>query len=60
MTYTPNIDLDAITAIDVHTHVEADDDHRHFSLDDELMAASAKYFKAGVNRTPSVDDLADY
>ncbi len=53
------INLDAVTAIDTHVHVE-DDGHGHHSLDDELMAASAAYFKAGVNRTPSLADIADY
>jgi uncharacterized protein len=53
------IDLDAVTAIDTHVHVE-DDGHGHHSLDDELMAASAAYFKAGVSRTPSLADIAAY
>src|SRR5699024_2282091 len=57
--YQPAIDLDTITAIDVHTHVEADD-HRHTSLDSELLDASAAYFRAPVPRTPTVADLADY
>ena len=55
--YEPAIDLDAIVAIDVHTHVEADG-HGHFSLDDELMDASAAYFKADQLRTPTLDDIA--
>lgn len=55
--YEPAIDLDAISAIDVHVHVESDD-HGHLALDDELLDASAAYFKASENRTPSVDDLA--
>jgi uncharacterized protein len=55
--YEPAIDLDAIVAIDVHTHVEADG-HGHFSLDDELMDASAAYFKADQPRTPTLDDIA--
>ncbi len=55
--YEPSIDLDAISAIDVHVHVEADG-HGHFSLDNELMDASAAYFKGSENRTPTVDDLA--
>ena len=53
------VDLDAVTAIDTHVHVE-DDGHGHHSLDDELLAASAAYFKAGVNRTPSLADIAAY
>ena len=57
--YSPTIDTDAITALDVHTHVEADD-HDHFALDDDLLAASARYFRSDDNRTPTVDDLAAY
>jgi predicted TIM-barrel fold metal-dependent hydrolase len=55
--YEPRIDLDAITAIDVHVHVESDA-HGHLSLDDELMDASAAYFKGSESRTPRVEDLA--
>jgi len=57
--YEPAIDIDAIVALDVHTHVEADD-HDHTALDQELLDASAKYFKSDDNRTPTVDDLAHY
>jgi predicted TIM-barrel fold metal-dependent hydrolase len=53
----PAIDLDAVVAIDMHTHVEADS-HGHLSLDDELMDASAAYFKADELRTPTLDDIA--
>ena len=53
------MDLDTIDAIDTHVHVEADA-YGHTSLDDELLAASEKYFRAGVNRTPTVDDIAEY
>jgi uncharacterized protein len=55
--YTPRIDIDAVVALDVHTHVEADD-HGHFSLDQELLDASAKYFRADQDRTPTVQRLA--
>jgi len=51
--------LDTLVAIDAHVHVEADG-HGHFSLDDELLAASAKYFKAEHNRTPTVEEIAGY
>lgn len=57
--YEPAIDLDAIVALDVHTHVEADD-HGHLSLDQELMDASAAYFKAGQDRTPTLDRIAEH
>lgn len=55
--YTPRVDVEAITALDVHVHVEADP-HGHLSLDQELLDASAAYFKGSENRTPTVDDLA--
>lgn len=55
--YEPAIDLAAITAIDVHVHVEADG-HGHLALDDELLDASAAYFKGAEPRTPTVEDLA--
>lgn len=57
--YEPAIDLDSIRAIDVHTHIEADD-HGHFSLDEELMDASAAYFKADQLRTPTLDQVAEH
>jgi uncharacterized protein len=55
--YEPAIELDAIDALDMHVHVESDE-HGRLSLDQELMDASAAYFKGGEPRTPSVDDLA--
>jgi uncharacterized protein len=55
--YEPRIDPGALAAIDVHVHVEQDS-HGRLSLDDELMAASARCFKAADNRTPTVTDLA--
>lgn len=56
--YVPRIDTEAITALDMHVHVEQDD-HGHLSLDDELMDASAAYFKTADNRTPTVAYLAE-
>ena len=59
--YEPRMDLDAVSALDVHVHVEAcldDHGHQHLSLDEELMDASAAYFKGAENRTPTVEDLA--
>lgn len=38
------LDLESLVAIDVHVHVEQDL-HGHYSMDDELLAAS-KYFRA--------------
>ena len=40
-------------------HIESDG-HGHFSLDDELLDASAAYFKAGQNRTPTLHEVAEY
>jgi predicted TIM-barrel fold metal-dependent hydrolase len=57
-TYTPRIDVEAVKAIDMHVHVEQDD-HGCLSLDEELMEASATYFKGSENRTPTVADLAE-
>ncbi|GAB3200122.1 4-hydroxyphenyl-beta-ketoacyl-CoA hydrolase [Nocardioides hungaricus] len=57
--YQPAIDVDALVAIDVHTHVEADDHGRH-SLDEELMAASAAYFRGDHPRTPTLDEIAEH
>jgi len=50
-------DLATLTAIDVHVHVESDG-HGHCALDDELMDASAAYFRSSENRTPTVADIA--
>ena len=52
-------DLDSLVAIDTHVHVEQDG-QGCCSLDQELLDASAKYFKGDDNRTPTVDDLAAY
>jgi len=49
----------ALTAIDVHVHVEGDG-HGHYSMDDELLAASARYFKTGGERTPAVEQIAAF
>lgn len=53
------IDLTQVAAIDTHVHVEADK-HGCFSLDDELLAASAKYFAADADRTPTLDRIAEF
>jgi hypothetical protein len=53
------IDLNSVTAIDTHVHVESDG-HGHHSLDHQLLAASAAYFKATTNRTPDIDEIAEY
>ncbi|GGU13372.1 amidohydrolase family protein [Lentzea flava] len=50
------MNIDELTAIDVHTHAEISCDG-HSSLSRELMEASAKYFKAG-HRQPTVAETA--
>jgi predicted TIM-barrel fold metal-dependent hydrolase len=53
------LDLDSLAAIDVHVHVEADE-HGHYSLDEQLRTAAAKYFK-GDPYHPTVPEIAaDY
>jgi uncharacterized protein len=49
---------ESLAAIDVHVHIEIDG-HGHHSMDDELLAASAKYFRASHNRTPALAEIAD-
>ncbi|OIJ65040.1 amidohydrolase family protein [Streptomyces mangrovisoli] len=53
------MDVAALTALDVHVHIESDD-HGHFSLDEELLDASAKYFRAGQDRTPNLTQVAEH
>src|SRR6202042_3549131 len=53
------LDVSALLGIDVHVHVESNG-HGQLSLDDELLAASAKYFKAAGDRTPTVEQIAAY
>lgn len=56
--YEPAIDLDAITAIDVHVHIEVDG-HGHASLPPDLVEAASKYFSADGPR-PDLDSIADH
>ena len=51
------MDTASLAAIDVHVHVEGDG-HGHYSMDDELLAASAAYFRSGDERTPTVEQIA--
>ncbi len=53
------MDLAALAAIDVHVHVEQDG-HGCFALDQELLDASAQYFRADHDRTPTLPAIADY
>jgi hypothetical protein len=49
---------ESLDAIDVHVHIEVDG-HGHLSLDDELLEASAKYFRADHDRAPTLEQIAD-
>lgn len=56
--YEPRIDLDAITAIDVHVHIEVDG-HGHASLPADIAEAASAYFRADGPR-PDLESIADY
>src|SRR5690349_8875252 len=56
--YEPAIDVDRLTAIDVHVHVEIDD-HGHSSLPPALVEAASKYFTTDGPR-PDLDSIAAY
>ncbi|MEO3773027.1 amidohydrolase family protein [Micromonospora sp. B9E7] len=56
--YQPAIDLDTVTAIDMHVHIEVDD-HGHASLPEPLVAAASAYFRTDGPR-PAVDAVAQY
>jgi len=52
------VDFDTVSALDVHAHVEQDA-HGHFALDQELLDASAGYFKSGEDRAPRLGAIAE-
>ncbi|MCW3492536.1 amidohydrolase family protein [Microbacterium sp. SSM24] len=56
--YEPAIDVDALTAIDVHVHIEVDG-HGHHSLPGDLVDAASTYFSADGPR-PDLDSVAAY
>lgn len=56
--YEPAIDVDALTALDVHVHIEVDA-HGHASLPPDLVEAASKYFSADGPR-PDLDSVAAY
>ena len=49
---------DSLTAIDVHVHIESDG-RGCYSLDEELLGASAKYFRADHDRSPTLEQIAE-
>lgn len=56
--YEYGIDVDALEAIDIHTHVEIDGSGR-CAYDAELAEATGRYFKLGADHLTPVDDLAE-
>ncbi|WP_331771629.1 amidohydrolase family protein (plasmid) [Embleya sp. NBC_00888] len=57
--YRPTFDLDALTAIDVHTHAEVST-RGAASLADDLHDASSAYFKVAGKRKPTLPEMAAY
>jgi len=53
------VDVDQLTAIDVHTHAEIGRDGRG-SLSPELLDASAAHFRSTAPRQPDIDAIAGY
>ncbi|OEV30850.1 amidohydrolase [Streptomyces nanshensis] len=53
------MDIDELTAIDVHTHAEVSAGG-HGSLSPELFGASAEYFKSHTERQPTIGQMAAY
>ncbi len=56
---TAGLDLDALTAIDVHVHAEVSS-RGGGSLPAELEAASSAYFKLDDTRRPTLGEIAAY
>ncbi|HXD28671.1 MAG TPA: amidohydrolase family protein [Arthrobacter sp.] len=55
--YEPAVDVGAVSAIDMHVHLE-EDSHGHRAMPEDLFEASAAYFKS-TERTPSIDRIAE-
>jgi predicted TIM-barrel fold metal-dependent hydrolase len=56
--YEPAIDLDSLTAIDAHVHIELDASG-HASLPDALVEAASRYFRTDGPR-PTIEAIAEY
>jgi predicted TIM-barrel fold metal-dependent hydrolase len=56
--YEPALDVAALTAIDIHVHIEIDA-NGHQALPDDLVAAASKYFAADAAR-PDLDSVAAF
>ena len=53
------IDVDRLTAIDVHTHAERNHGEAQDPVTDELLGAAAEYFGAAPVQ-PTAQEVADY
>ncbi|MEU6539684.1 amidohydrolase family protein [Streptomyces sp. NPDC047000] len=56
---TVRLNIDDLTAIDVHTHAQVSLDG-HNSLPEEIEEASARYFKVKRQRYPNAAEMAEY
>jgi uncharacterized protein len=54
-----SVDLDAIVAIDVHTHAESSAHHPQDPVTDEILAAASRYFGSAPAQ-PTVTEVAQY
>jgi predicted TIM-barrel fold metal-dependent hydrolase len=54
-----SVDVDALVAIDVHTHAESSAQHPQDEVTGELWAAASRYFGSEPAQ-PTVQDVADY
>lgn len=57
MSYVSALDVESLTAVDMHVHVEVDD-HGHNALPQELVDAASKYFRTDGPR-PGLDHIAE-
>jgi uncharacterized protein len=57
VSYVSALDVESLTAVDMHVHVEVDD-HGHNALPQELVDAASKYFRTSGPR-PGLDQIAD-
>ena len=53
------MNVDALVAIDMHVHAEISADG-HTALPDHLLSGSAQHFNVSGERTPTIDEIADY
>jgi len=59
VTRVPDVDVDRLVAIDVHTHAERNAGEPQDPVTTELLDAAARYF-GGHPPQPTAQDVADY